>query len=155
IAEGDLAALSSEQRMAYYNRICESVGLNPFTRPFEYVKLQGKLTLYARKDATEQLRKINGVSITRIDKTVADGMAVVRAYAQDKTGRADVDMGAVTVQGLAGEAKANAMLKAITKAKRRVTLSICGLGWLDESEVESIPGAVVGEPTVTVATANG
>ena len=23
-----------------------------------------------------------------------------------------------------------------TKAKRRVTLSICGLGWLDESEVE-------------------
>ena len=33
------------------------------------------------------------------------------------------------------------MLKAVTKAKRRVTLSICGLGWPDETEVESIPDA--------------
>ena len=32
-------------------------------------------------------------------------------------------------------------MKAVTKAKRRVTLSICGLGMLDETEVESIPGA--------------
>ncbi len=29
----------------------------------------------------------------------------------------------------------------MTKAKRRVTLSICGLGWLDETEVESIPAS--------------
>ena len=33
----------------------------------------------------------------------------------------------------------NAKLKAITKAKRRVTLSICGLGFLDETEIETIP----------------
>jgi hypothetical protein len=33
-------------------------------------------------------------------------------------------------------------MKAITKAKRRVTLSICGLGWLDETEIESIPSAM-------------
>jgi hypothetical protein len=32
-------------------------------------------------------------------------------------------------------------MKAITKAKRRVTLSISGLGFLDESEVDSVPGA--------------
>ena len=32
-------------------------------------------------------------------------------------------------------------MKAETKAKRRVTLSICGMGWLDESEIESIPNA--------------
>ena len=30
------------------------------------------------------------------------------------------------------------MLKAVTKAKRRTTLSICGLGMLDETEVEDI-----------------
>ena len=33
------------------------------------------------------------------------------------------------------------MMKAETKAKRRVTLSICGLGMLDETEVETIPHA--------------
>jgi hypothetical protein len=37
--------------------------------------------------------------------------------------------------------KANAIMKAVTKAKRRVTLSICGLGFLDETEVETIPEA--------------
>jgi hypothetical protein len=40
---------------------------------------------------------------------------------------------------LKGEARANAELKAVTKAKRRATLSICGLGWLDETEVDDIP----------------
>ncbi len=34
-------------------------------------------------------------------------------------------------------------MKAETKAKRRVTLSICGLGMLDESEVPSVKGAEV------------
>ena len=38
-------------------------------------------------------------------------------------------------EALKGEVRANAILKAVTKAKRRATLSICGLGWLDESEV--------------------
>jgi hypothetical protein len=28
-----------------------------------------------------------------------------------------------------------------TKAKRRVTLSICGLGWLDEAELDGVPAA--------------
>jgi hypothetical protein len=31
-----------------------------------------------------------------------------------------------------------------TKAKRRITLSISGMGWTDESEIDSIPGAKVG-----------
>jgi hypothetical protein len=39
------------------------------------------------------------------------------------------------------EELANAFMKAETKAKRRVTLSICGLGFLDESEIESIAEA--------------
>jgi hypothetical protein len=33
------------------------------------------------------------------------------------------------------------MMKAHTKAKRRVTLSICGLSFVDESEIEAIPTA--------------
>ncbi len=45
------------------------------------------------------------------------------------------------IEGLKGEARANAIMKCVTKAKRRVTLSICGLGMLDETEVDSIPTA--------------
>jgi hypothetical protein len=47
----------------------------------------------------------------------------------------------VLIGKLQGEARANAVMKAITKAKRRVTLSICGLGLMDESEALTLPGA--------------
>lgn len=138
---GDLSALSPDQRMTYYGEVCQSLGLNPFTRPFEYIKLNGKLVLYAKKEAGDQLRTLHGVSITKVDKQRDGDLYVVTAYARDKTGREDADVGIVTIKGLAGEALANAMMKTVTKAKRRVTLAICGLGWLDETEVETIPNA--------------
>ncbi len=51
-------------------------------------------------------------------------------------------MGIVAIpETLKGEAKANAQLKAITKGKRRVSLSLSGLGLLDETEVTDIPSA--------------
>jgi hypothetical protein len=68
---------------------------------------------------------------------------VVKATAKDVQDRTDFATGAVTIEGLKGDALANALMKAETKAKRRVTLSICGLGVLDESELETIPGTQV------------
>ncbi len=139
---GNLAALSPVERMTYYRAVCESVGLNPLTRPFEYLTLNGKMVLYARREATEQLRKIHGVSIGKLEKTFKDDLYIVEAPASDKSGRTDASTGAVNLKGLTGEALANALMKCETKAKRRVTLSICGLGMLDETEVDSIRGAV-------------
>lgn len=141
---GDLKALSPEQRVTYYNRVCESVGLNPLTRPFDYLTLNNRLILYARKDAADQLRNLRGVSITDIKTDITDDLIVVTVKAENVGGRTDTDLGVVTLTGLKGDAKANAIMKAITKAKRRVTLSICGLGWLDETEVETIPEARTG-----------
>ena len=141
IIGGDLAELNQGERLKYVTALCDSMGLNPLTKPFEFLKLQGRTVLYARKDCADQLRKIHGVSIRVVDKEDADGLYIVTVQAKDKHGRADEDMGAVTIAGLRGEAKANAIAKAMTKAKRRVTLSICGLGLLDETEVADIPGA--------------
>jgi hypothetical protein len=141
LINGDLKNLSPEQRVVYYRNVCESVGLNPLTRPFEYLVLSGKMVLYARKDATEQLRSIHGISLRITDRQMIDDVYVVTAEAQDAKGRVDTSTGAVACGTLKGEAKANALMKAETKAKRRVTLSIAGLGMLDETEVETIPGA--------------
>lgn len=141
VAGGDLAQLSPAQRTAYYQAVCDSLGLNPLTRPFEYIRLQGKLTLYVRRDATDQLRKINGISVEIKSRSQLGDLYVVTASARDRDGRVDESIGAVSVQGLSGEALANALMKAETKAKRRVTLSICGLGLTDETEVDSIPSA--------------
>jgi hypothetical protein len=141
LLNGDLKALSAEERVVYYQRVCDSVGLNYLTQPFQYIVLNGKLTLYARRDCTEQLRKLHGVSVSDMTTELIGDVYVVRASFTDKTGRTDQATGAVPIKGLQGENLANAYLKAETKCKRRGTLSICGLGILDETEVDSIPGA--------------
>ena len=143
IIEGDLKKLSPEQRVIYYGEMCKSLGLNPLTMPFNYLVLNNKLQLYANKECTQQLRRINEVSITDL-VTDDDGQTFqVISRAALPNGRTDVDMGIVPIKGLAGNDLANAKLKAVTKSKRRITLSICGLGFLDETEVETIREAKI------------
>ena len=143
IIEGDLEKLTPVERIDYYRRVCDSLGLNPLTRPFEYIKLKGpngqpgRLTLYARKDATEQLASMHNISISINDTQDLDGVYVVQARASQEGRHADAT-GAVSIEGLKGEAKANALMKAETKASRRAVLRLVGLGWLDETELETI-----------------
>lgn len=158
---GDLSKLSPQERLSYLQKICQNLGLDPLTRPFEYIDLQGKLTLYARKDASEQLRKVNNVALEIIESREVGDVYIARARATLPSGRRDESTGAVSIFKEEGEwvqtsggkkyfkgngkyvklrtdDYANAIMKAETKAKRRVTLSICGLGFLDESELETI-----------------
>lgn len=141
LLDGDLAKLTPAQRVSYYTRVCDSVGLNPLTRPFEYITLNGKLTLYARREASEQLRRRNEVSITiTARELLVEGETyVVTARATLPNNRCDESIGVKSLKGLVGESRANAMMTAETKSKRRVTLSICGLGLLDETEIADIP----------------
>ena len=141
--EGDLSRLTPEQRIQYYRMKCESIGIDHTQTPFQYIRLSGKLTLYATKNCAEQLRDKHLVSITDLQTKEVDGIFIVTVTAQTPEGRSDTDCGAVPIEGLNGERKANAMLKGITKAKRRVTLSLLGLGMLDETEVETIPDAEI------------
>src|SRR6516165_1583871 len=149
LVQGDLSGLDAEQRVNYYLKVCSSLGLNPYTKPFDYLMLNGRLILYARKDATDQLRQLHKVSITRLEREQIGELMVVTASAAASDGRTDSAIGAVPVKNLQGEQLANALMKAETKDKRRVTLSLCGLGMTDESEVESIPGAYYPESEET------
>jgi len=135
---GDLSGLDQNQKMEYYNRFCDSLNLNPITRPFEFIKFDGKEMLYAKKDATEQLRKLQGISIEDLSGKMMEDIYTVTVKVKDFSGRTDMATGAIYVATLKGKDLANAFMKAETKAKRRATLSICGLGILDESEIEDI-----------------
>ena len=141
LVAGDLSGLSESQRIEYYKAVCESLGLNPLTRPFEYLRLNGRLVLYATRAAADQLRAIHGISILDVRIEQKDDLVVVTVRGRTRDGREDVEVGAVSVAGLRGDAMANAQMKALTKAKRRLTLSLAGLGWLDETETDSVPGA--------------
>ena len=152
LVSGDLAGLNESQRLEYYRAVCDSLGLNPLTRPFEYLRLNGRLVLYATRAAADQLRAIHGISILDAKIERRDDLITVTVRGRTRDGREDVEVGVVSVAGLRGDALANAEMKALTKAKRRLTLSLAGLGWLDESETEAIPGAQrVSEPQPVTA----
>jgi len=140
LLDGDLSKLSDDQRASYYNQVCETVGLNPLTQPFQYIYLNNKLKMYALKGATDQLRRIYNISCEVKNREKIEDLYTVTVKATIKeTGRVDEDMGFAKISGLKGDNLGNAMCKATTKAKRRVTLSMCGLGMLDEDEIASIP----------------
>ena len=153
VLRGDLSDLTPTQLVDYYAQFCRHVGLNPVTKPFDVLNLSGKKVLYANRTASDQLRKINGVSITKLDiHETAESYTVV-TYGSDRTGRSDSATAVVWIKGATGEAFCNLKMKCETKSKRRLTLSLCGLGMLDETEVETIPGAqtevvIIGDPQV-------
>lgn len=161
VVGGNLAQLNPKQRVEFYAKVCESVGLNPLTKPFDYITLNGKLTLYARAEASAQLRLNHKVTVQIVQREKMGDIFVVVARAKTPDGREDEATGIVSFvypdqqkvkkgeqwvwephpkagKPLGPEDAANAMMKAETKAKRRVTLSICGLGMPDESEVHDV-----------------
>lgn len=137
---GDLKDLSVEECLEYVSKLCKSLGLNPLTQPFQYLMLQGRKVLYATRTCTEQMRKIHGVSVTRETRKIEGEHCIVDVEVQDRTGRLDTGTGVVWIGNMKGNDYANALMKASTKAKRRATLSIVGLGFLDESELDTLQG---------------
>jgi hypothetical protein len=148
LMKGDFSKLTPELRLDYIKKLCDDLGLTFSTRPFDFFtdKKSGKMTLYATKNCTDQLRKLHAVSLDVVARDVVfDDCLMVTVEATvtlpNKAKRHDKDVGVVCIAGLKGDDKANALMRAVTKAKRRVTLSICGLGGVpDESELEDVPG---------------
>jgi hypothetical protein len=121
-----------------------------------------KVSLYPNKSCAEQLREKHNVSVKLTECVVVEGVYRVTAEAtkRDDKGniyRTDEATGAVAMMKEGGSWKknsdgksffegngsytlldpatrANAMMKAETKAKRRVTFSICGLGGYEEND---------------------
>src|ERR1044071_9475726 len=108
VVGGDISQLGPEAKAAYYVKVCESMGLNPITKPLEFIRLNGKETLYALKSCTDQLRKIHEVAITIAARETVEDTYVVTARATLPNGRADERIGAIPIAGLKGDALANA-----------------------------------------------
>ncbi len=140
VINGDLSKLDPKQKVQYYQQYCVTLGLNPVTQPFSILKLNGKEKLYCGREGTAQLSKVHDVSHDIVSTEKMDGVYIVKAKATTGT-RHTTSTGVVTIENLKGEALCNAFMKAETKAKRRATLDLLGLGMLDETEVETIQNA--------------
>ena len=139
VARGDISDLSPCDRAKYYLQMCEMLGLTAATQPFAILRLNGKEILYPTRGATDQLAAIH-----RLNREIIDGPKVIDVagtkmiYAVCRVthpnGRIETACATVALSD-----PLTAMMKAETKAKRRATLSILGLGMLDETEVNDIP----------------
>lgn len=173
--DGDLKNLTNEEMLEYYKAICARVGLDPVARPFTRLELDGKEILYCTREGTSQLSNLHKLTRTIVSREEKDGCYIVTAKVTTPDGRSDEAIGAVSiekeegewVQGsgpkkyfrgngifkkLRGDALCNAIMKAESKAKRRATLDLVGLGMLDESEIESIRSSETERGTITEST---
>jgi len=141
VTKGDLSGLNQVQKVQYYNYRCKQIGLDPSAKPFDLLNLSGKQVLYANSGATQQLCNLHKLSTQITNKERVDDIYVVSVRVTGADGRSSENQGAVSIGNLKGDALANAVLKCTTKAIRRSVLAHCGLGMLDETEVETIPNA--------------
>ncbi|MGB9804558.1 hypothetical protein [Desulfofundulus sp.] len=142
VVRGELDSMTPEEITAYYQAVCESLGLNPLTRPFDFIRPKGggRVILYARRDCADQLAAKHKLSRQIVSRErIGDTVYAVTARVSGPDGRVVEATGAVNIAGLKGEALANQIMIAETKAYRRGVLAYAGLGWADETELETIP----------------
>lgn len=148
VSAGDTSTLTKEQKLAYYKARCDAAGIDPRATAFQFIKLQGKEVLYALKGATDQLASQHRIVCEVLTQITEGGVRTVTVRARAADGRQTDDIGCVPVEGVKGPDLANAYMKAVTKAKRRAIISLCGLGVIDETELDTVAhvSAPVNEP---------
>jgi hypothetical protein len=140
-ATGDYSRLDDAQRGDVIRALCGALKLNPFAKPFEFIKLNGKLVLYATRGATDQLAAIH-----RLNRRIVRGPEIVDLLGKKTVlavceatlpnGRVEQSTATCDVADACGIH--NVLMKTETKAKRRATLAILGLAVLDEMEVATV-----------------
>jgi len=146
----DSRVMTAERRQEYVLTLCRALKLNPLTNPVQFIVLNGREVLYLTRTATDQLaamhslnrRTIRGPEIMDVCG-VKVAICVVEVTLPN--GRSETATATLPVID-----HVNLYMKLETKAKRRGTLSILGLGVLAEDELETIPDSVKGVPlTIT------
>ncbi len=139
---GDLRILKPDERVRYYRYLCAKLSLDPTFAPIQFVELDGKLRPYITRAGAEMLRAKHGVSTSILRSEIQGNLFVVLVRATAPDGRAEESVAVADLRDKRGNDLGNACLFAETKAKRRATLSLLGLGYfLDETEALSIQGA--------------
>ena len=164
VERGDISLLSTEERVYLYASLCERYGLDPVTRPFDVIELKGKLVLYANRGATDAIARNLGVTReVTVKPSFVDVMGCKVALCEARAtylGRAETSTATeqvtVMVGGkpelLKGMDLGNVLMKVETKAKRRATLAVAGLGnVLDYSEATTVAPSVLPSPDVTLS----
>lgn len=163
---GDLAGLTEVERKVYYLAMCARFGLDAFSNPFNYLEQTSKrfnretkqdefftrVTLYPNQRAADQLAKQQGITVQIKERSFDSGLAIAVAVAVSR-GRQVEEVGAVEVGNRI--TKADAIMKASTKARRRAILALCGFAPDDDGESIRLRDPDVYDPPMDVAIDSG
>ena len=153
ILNRDLRSLTEIERVQYNFALCRSLGLNPLTNPIDYLVNDGKMTPYINATGVAQLRAIHGIS-TKITSRTTDNQHLHYVTAIATDGRRTEESTAIVAltdkfgKHLLGQRRADKMMAAETKAKRRATLALVGIHW--ESNGGTIQSSKVYDPPLDV-----
>jgi len=154
---GNLAVLPAKVRTAYYLWRCRQMGLDPLSKPFDIIETTDrsgvkKSVLYANRGAGDQLRlppgPRRGIGMVdfapgepiRIDRT-ADMLTIWVRGKELETGREEINCASTFIGASgAGDGLARAIDKTMTKAIRRLTMSMTASGMIDETEKDLVQG---------------
>ena len=150
LLHGDYGKLSPAQRNVLLLKLCETHGLDPLTKPFMYIAVDGRKILYASRSAADGIAKNKGLSEVGHEfiETVNGTILIVKVAdpawleSEGKRGRMKEGFSAIPAN-LTGTMWVNAVKKAHTQANRRAILALEAPGFMDESEISDIPGAKV------------
>ena len=137
----DTRALDKNQRRAVLVELARKLGLNPLSNAVMFLLTNGRETLYVTKQGTDQIAaaaRLQRETIKGPEVVTIEGRKLVfcQVRATHPDGRSEVSTATLALMD-----PVNDLMKCETKAKRRATLSVCGLGLLAEDEIETIPGA--------------
>lgn len=138
-ANGSIHQLTNPEKRELLAKLCNSLGLNQYIMPFRiYRDMQGHEFIYATKECCAELRHLHHINILTESHSIIDGMCIASVSGNNKYGRVDSEIGAIHIDSLVGQDKANGVMWAMTKAKRRLTLSLAGLGVLADVETRDM-----------------
>lgn len=163
---GDLSKLSPQQCVNLIMGLCRKTGLDPLTKPFEFIvtwdarKKAERKILYATKNASEQLSRIHNLVVAIVEKEIVttpcgEQILTLRSTCKSPDGRQSENVAAVSLSTvvknsdgtvalvipLTGREYSVAYMRAHTMAMRRVVLTHTGISVPDETEIDNIEGA--------------
>ena len=141
VLRGDLSGLAPKDRARFYVQVCEGLGLNPASNPLAFLRLNGKgnSSPDARCDRSSRAyppREPRDHRRPEGHRPRRDEAGLRGVPRKHPDGRMETAVATVPLVD-----PVNVLMKAETKSKRRATLSILGLGMLDEMELETIPAS--------------
>lgn len=136
---GDLSPLTPAQKSQYYLAKCAAMGLDPSTKPLDWITFQGKLACYPNATAAQQIADQRGIDVETSDPEIVQlgGADMVKCVGRGRTqdGRVAERTAYLAVNGAKGQDLGNLLMKAETKAFRRVVAALTGWAAKDADEI--------------------